>query len=144
MATILVVEDDPPLRKLLRLALEAAGHNPLLVADPRSALDATQSHRVDAVVTDFRLPGMSGLALLARLRHLEPTLPALLVTGDDLLLRGHREALVPGVRVLLKPFSARELLAELDDMLGRVDVVGRPLWRHSQRLPHSPRSHNDP
>lgn len=132
MATILVVEDDPTLRKLLRLTLEAAGHVCLLTADPPSALEAVTLSEVDVVVTDYRLPGMTGLALIAAIRNIRPGIPALLVTGDDLALRGRNEFLLPDIRVLTKPFSPRLLLGAIADVGETVDIPGRPVRRPSE------------
>jgi CheY-like chemotaxis protein len=129
MATILVVEDDPTLRKLLRLTLEAAGHVCLLAADPPSALEAAATAEIDVVVTDYRLPGMTGLALTAAIRSVRPGIPALLITGDDLALRGRNEFLLPDVRVLAKPFSPRLLLGAIADIGETVDILGRPVIR---------------
>ena len=111
--TILHVEDDPSLQKLVRAALERLGsHAVHTAADGLRALEHARVTRPDLVLLDLDLPGMDGLATLAALRALEGlrSLPAvfLTATGDpavkERLLQAGANA------VLAKPFRPRELL----------------------------------
>ena len=83
MSRVLVVEDDADLRDALAQAFDLAGFAVDAVEDGETALRALGSARdfPGAVVSDIRMPGMSGLALLAAVRELDPDLPVVLVTG---------------------------------------------------------------
>lgn len=116
MAHILVVDDDPSVRALLRDVLECEGHLVELVADGFAALRAVQTARPDCVVLDVMMPGLDGHAVLSRLRQLEggPALPVIMLTAaaDD---ANAWQAWSGGVDYFLaKPFDACELLRYLD------------------------------
>ncbi|MGH6847041.1 MAG: sigma-54-dependent transcriptional regulator [Methylocella sp.] len=68
MATILIVDDDAPLREGLAETLTDLGHRPIAAPNGRIALDVAARERVDAVLLDLRMPGMDGLEILRRLR----------------------------------------------------------------------------
>ena len=83
--SILVIEDDPDLRSLLLLMLDAEGHRVSAAPDGPAALDmvAHGALRPDLVLTDYNLPGgMSGLQAAARLREGMPGIPVIVLTGD--------------------------------------------------------------
>ncbi len=88
MARILIDDDDFGWRALYRLELEGA-HEILEAADPKAALRLIQSHRPDLIILDYHPPGMSGGALLARLREQGVRIPVILCTAD--LTRVSRE-----------------------------------------------------
>ncbi len=81
--TILVVEDNPITRKMMRVALESGGYDVVEAGDGRSAQAAAAARRPDLVVLDYVLPDTDGVRLIADLRREagRPELPALLVTG---------------------------------------------------------------
>lgn len=128
-ATILVVEDNPLTRKMLRAALETEGYFVLDVADGATALAAAATRRPDLVVLDYSLPDTDGLTLLAELRQTlaRSELPALLVTGmasrrAELALRAGAFALV-----LTKPVEPSVLLEVVRAHLGPAVVATRGL-----------------
>jgi len=108
-ATILVVEDDSPVRRLLKRVLKTVGHNVLVARDGLEAASLYSEHagKVDLVISDVVMPGMSGPETVAMLREHAPKLPALFITGYSdgrpMQGRGNDEWLV-------KPFSASTLL----------------------------------
>src|SRR5438093_26854 len=125
--TILVVEDNPITRRMLRVTLESEGYEVSEAGDGRSALDLTAARRPDLVVLDFVLPDMDGLALLAELRRrtAAPELPALLVTGmvtrlDELRMKGGAF-----VQVLPKPIEPSRLLEVARAHLAASEARGR-------------------
>ncbi|HEX5423335.1 MAG TPA: sigma-54 dependent transcriptional regulator [Candidatus Acidoferrales bacterium] len=81
MEPVLLVEDKPELRAMLRKALERAGYSVDEAADGNSAIDKVRSRRYQVVLTDLKLPGSSGLDVLNEARRVEPTLPVILVTA---------------------------------------------------------------
>ncbi|MBF0165002.1 MAG: sigma-54-dependent Fis family transcriptional regulator [Magnetococcales bacterium] len=81
MAEILVCDDESHLRELLCLALEGSGHRTLSAATGAEALRLLENAHWDLLITDLRLPDLSGLELLRRAKELAPERPALLMTA---------------------------------------------------------------
>jgi two-component system response regulator AtoC len=111
MKTLLVVDDEPSLVYVTALLLRAQYHV-LTAGDGFQALEVLANQKVDAIVTDFRMPGMNGLELLAKV----PKIPGLLATavGDDAIWAAADTA---GVKHRIeKPW-------EIDDMLQAVEAL---------------------
>src|SRR5271156_1760559 len=81
MEPILLVEDKPELRAMLRKALERAGYSVEEAPDGNTAIEKVRSRRYLLVLSDLKLPGNSGLDVLREARRAEPTLPVILVTA---------------------------------------------------------------
>ncbi len=116
MARILVVDDDPSVRALVRDVLECEGHVVDVVEDGFSAMRAIESSRPDCVVLDVMMPGLDGHAVLSRIRALDggASLPVVMLTAaaDD---TSAWQAWTGGVDYFLaKPFDPSELLRYLD------------------------------
>ncbi len=116
---VLVVEDDAPIRRGLVDALAYAGYETLECDNGRAALEMAVESRVDLVLLDVMLPEMDGFQALAELRRARPTLPVIMVTA-----RGAEQDRVRGLTdgaddYVIKPFSARELLARVEAVLRR-------------------------
>ena len=117
---LLAVDDDPEMRRYVRLTVERAsgGRARVTVAgDGIAALELLEAERFDLLVADVRLPGLDGLALCEAMggTPLNARTPVLLVTGDpDVIARA--ESFVagrPGRELLAKPFNAARLLEAL-------------------------------
>src|ERR1700730_11539515 len=111
-ATILIVEDEPPIRRLLRATLGAHDHRTLEAATGAEALAAMRHHRPDLVLLDLGLPDIDGQALIGRIREIPPV-PFLLLWS-----RGDEAAKVAALDAgaddyVTKPFGADELMARL-------------------------------
>jgi signal transduction histidine kinase len=119
MPTVLVVDDEPLNRKLLRNWLEKEGHRVVEAADGPSALAAVERHSPDAVLLDVMMPGMSGIEVLKtlRARPIDGFLPVVLLTalGDQ----EHRNiGLAAGADDYLgKPVDRHELALRLRGLL---------------------------
>ena len=118
MPTLLVVEDEAELGRLLVRELEAAGYTVHHAADGQAALERFGELKPDLVVLDWMLPGMDGLEVLRRLRQTSPV-PVLMLTA-----RAEEIDRVIGLEVgaddyLTKPFGARELIARIRALLRR-------------------------
>jgi DNA-binding response OmpR family regulator len=118
MATVLVVDDDPRIRDLLRLYVEREGHRALLAADGPQALLLVHQKRPDLVLLDVMLPGIDGFEVASRLRA-ESDVPILLLTARS----GDADKVV-GLDLgaddyIVKPFSPRELMARIRVQLRR-------------------------
>ncbi|GGS01413.1 response regulator [Deinococcus sedimenti] len=107
---ILVVEDAPGMRLLVRHILNQGGHKPVEVDSVEAALEELERGPVDVIITDLMLPGRSGLDLLRDLAGRPDAPPVIVLTGSgEEVLREH--ALSLGAHaVLFKPFSRYELL----------------------------------
>ncbi len=78
---ILVVDDEPKMRRVLEIMLKAMGHEVVLAANGQDALKLAQGTRLDLVMTDLRMPGMDGLALLTALREQGVDAPIIILTA---------------------------------------------------------------
>src|SRR5690606_2364113 len=80
-ARILVVNDEPGIRVMLSAALKREGYDVLLAADARSALDTLETGPIDVVVTDIRMPQMTGIELLDAAKRIDPALSVIMMTA---------------------------------------------------------------
>jgi CheY-like chemotaxis protein len=118
---VLLVEDDPQVRAVTARALGRAGYRVLVATDGPAALAlvAREDVRLDLVVTDVVMPGMTGPAVVEALRTRQPGLRALFVSGytqDAVIQRG---VLDTGFHFLAKPFTAAALRARVRAILDR-------------------------
>ena len=116
---VVVVEDEPAILQGLLDVLDAVGYDAIGAADGEAGLDQARRVGVDLVLLDLLMPKMDGLQVLAELRKTHPTLPVIILTA-----RGTEEDRVRGLRsgaddYVVKPFSARELLARVEAVLRR-------------------------
>jgi PAS domain S-box-containing protein len=118
--TILCIDDEPLLRRLVQRHLEPLGFQVLLAADGEEGLELVcqDPTRLDLVILDLMMPGLSGQATLEQLRGLAPELPVLIVSGysmesdaGELLARG-------ASAFLTKPYRASELIQQVHGLLG--------------------------
>ena len=79
---VLLVDDQPELRRLFRRNLNKIGHVVVEAWNGRVAVDLVQQLSFDVVISDVHMPDMSGIELLAALRELEPDLPVVLTSGS--------------------------------------------------------------
>ena len=124
--TILVIEDEPAIRDLLRLHLGLARFHVREEANGRRALDVARAERFDAIILDVMLPGLDGVTLCRALRldGASRDTPILMLTARDtesdkvLGLESGADDYVP------KPFGIRELLARVEALLRRQQRAG--------------------
>ena len=81
MEPVLLVEDKPELRAMLRKALERAGYTVEEAPDGNSAIDKVRSRRYLLVLSDLKLPGNSGIDVLREARRVDSTLPFIILTA---------------------------------------------------------------
>ncbi len=108
--SILVVEDEAKLRRLVELQLVEDGFVATSAADAETALDLLNKQTFDLVVTDFKLPGMTGLEFLHEVKNINANLPVIMMTAY-----GTVESAVDAMKAgasdyVLKPFSLAELI----------------------------------
>ena len=119
MAQILVVDDEPAVRRALERALRLDKYEVELAEDGEQALDRLAERPVDAVVLDVMMPGVDGLEVCRRMRAAGDKTPVLMLTARDAI-----DDRVLGLDVgaddyLVKPFALRELQARLRALLRR-------------------------
>jgi two-component system NtrC family response regulator len=110
MATILVVDDDRSIRRVLAGLLQEAGHSTLEAPDVDEALQVIREKSIDAIISDLKMPGKSGLDLLVANRSLKPSIPVIMITAH-----GNIETAVSAMKrgafdFITKPFDEEELL----------------------------------
>ncbi|MFT4977415.1 MAG: DNA-binding NtrC family response regulator, partial [Myxococcota bacterium] len=80
-ARILVVDDEPAVRTALRVNLAKAGYDVQVTSSAEEATEAAQGREFDVVLTDVKMPGESGLALLESIKRIQPETRVILMTG---------------------------------------------------------------
>ncbi len=157
-ATILIVEDEPPIRRLLRTTLGAHDYRTIEAASGAEALSGLRHHRPDLVLLDLGLPDVDGLQLLSQIRKLSPV-PVVVLSS-----RGDEVAKVTALDTgaddyVTKPFGAEELMARIraalrhrlqqqgaertfasDDL--SVDLVRRLVRRGAEDIKLSPKEYD--
>ncbi len=120
MASILIADDEEPLRGFITRALQLDGHRVDAAADGAEALDLllADGASYDLLLTDIRMPMMDGIALALAAAQERPTLPILLMTGyaDQRERARDLDALIRDV--LTKPFSLADLRLVVNRTLG--------------------------
>jgi PAS domain S-box-containing protein len=118
--TVLLVEDEPSLRVMVREVLEGAGYRVLEAASPEGALLVAESHKgeIALLMTDLVMPRMSGQELARRVLAIRPGLHVLYVSGYSFDGGGPQGLIERGANFLEKPFAAATLLQELRRILG--------------------------
>jgi two-component system, cell cycle sensor histidine kinase and response regulator CckA len=125
--SILVIDDDPAVRRAVVRVLERSGFRVVGVDDAESGLEClASSERFDAVLSDLVLPGMSGFDLLSRIRVERPELPLFAISGYVEGSPDRKDAIPPGVTFIQKPFSARELAAAVEGAVRGTLPPGTP------------------
>ena len=120
MATVLVCDDRPALRELVRAALAEADYEVIEASNGAESIRLARELRPDVVILDLVLPDRSGLDVLAELRR-DPDLSrtrVILCTAHTLLFGSDNGNGLGADRYLPKPFSPRELAAIVDELVG--------------------------
>ncbi len=150
MPSVLIVDDDPKLLKMLGRTLTYEGFHVYSAGNGNEALGEVQAHHPDVIVLDWMMPGMDGLTVLERLRDMGDQTLVLMLTARDAV-----ENRVAGLEggaddYLVKPFAPAELLARVHALLRRpavkakdesisyadlrLDPVTREVWRGERRI----------
>ena len=148
MARVVIAEDDPKQAELIRRYAVAEGHDVVVRAGGRAALDEVRERVPDLLILDVMMPGLDGFGVLRALRAVKQT-PVIMLTARDSIedrVRGLGEG---ADDYLIKPFSFLELLARLQALTRRsrvqdamqlavgdlrIDLVARRATRAGQRI----------
>ncbi len=110
MSRILIVDDEPDMRLAVRNVLKLRGYDVAEAGDGPSALEMVRAERPDLVLLDMRLPGMDGIEVLEGLKHIDESIPVVMITGY-----GHIQSAVDVMKLgaseyLQKPFENAQLV----------------------------------
>lgn len=122
MASVLVVDDEPAVRELLRLVLERDGHTVMEAGNGRKAMRALRDAQVDVVITDIIMPEQEGMETISEIRRLRPEIKIIAMSGGGRRLT--MDFLPMATRLgadmtFEKPFKPTELAAAVADLLAR-------------------------
>ncbi|MGO8990904.1 MAG: response regulator [bacterium] len=123
--SILVVDDEELMRYLVVSYLSKLGHSCLTAVDGEDALDKIKKNKIDAVITDIRLPNMDGMTLTQEISRQYPGLPIMIMTAFD---EEYSEGTVisAGAREFLrKPFTLDEFAVRLNKMINDSETIKR-------------------
>ena len=116
---VIVADDETHILQVVSMKLQNAGYDVLTAVDGEEALELCTSEEPDLLITDYQMPVMTGLELCKQLRASETTrdIPTIMLTarGFDIDPGQMEEAGI--ATVLAKPFSPRELLGKVDELL---------------------------
>jgi two-component system response regulator MprA len=122
MPSVLIVDDDPKLLKMLQRTLTYENLNVLTATNGLEALPLVQTHKPDLIILDWMMPKMDGLTLVQKLREAENQTMVLMLTARD-AIENRVEGLESGADdYLVKPFAPAELVARVHAMLRRVEI----------------------
>jgi DNA-binding NtrC family response regulator len=107
---VLLADDEKSIAVTLRDDLEAAGHKVTVVEDGKAALETLQQRRFDLLVTDIRMPGMDGIALLKEAKALDASMDVIVITGHGTIATAVEAIRHGAYDYVLKPFLNEEIL----------------------------------
>ena len=122
-ATLLVADDDPGLRESLERTLTREGYQVVLASDGRAALERVQAGGVDLIVTDLRMPGLTGLELLRAAKAIMPDVDVILLTAFGTVEEAVKAMKDGAYDFLTKPFRREQLIKLIDKALERRDLI---------------------
>ena len=113
---LLCVDDDSRFRQFYKNLLGSYGYEVTVAANGRQALKLFLSRKVDAVLTDFEMPGMTGAELAARLKRIRPELPVLLLSGSKIAQDTAAKAVDAAI---IKGSSVTKLVDQIESLLAK-------------------------
>ena len=134
MTSVLVIDDEAPIRLLCRVNLEAEGMDVLEAANGPSGLEAARAERPDVILLDVMMPGLDGWRVAEELLDDPSTaaIPIVFLTARAELRDRARGIDLGGVDYITKPFNPVELAPLVRGLLGRVDAGEREQLRREK------------
>ena len=138
--TVLIVDDEILKLMTLKDFLTKAGMNVLTAQDGISALEKLKSEKIHALITDVRMPGINGFALLEKSKELDLSRPVLVMTGYGAIEDAVRAMRLGATDYLTKPISSEEILVRLERAfaVSQINNENRQLKNEIQRLKKGP------
>lgn len=123
MFSILVVEDDDSLRKLMCAALKQNGYMPYPAVDGEDALDVMERISVDLVISDIMMPKIDGYELVKQLRAARYEMPVLMVTAKDSFTDKQKGFMAGTDDYMVKPINIDEMILRVGALLRRAKMA---------------------
>lgn len=117
MATILHVDDEPSIGLILQATLERAGHRAMGVTNVPEALQVLAREQVDLIISDYRMPGLTGLEFLSLLQREELDIPLIMLTGHASIEHAVASMKAGAIDYITKPIRPEHLLLAVDQAL---------------------------
>lgn len=126
MRRILIVDDEPHVIRVLKLALRQRGYEVESLNDPREAMDKLRDFAPDVLITDIQMPGLTGRELCERIDAEMPQRKFLILVMTAMAARENREWVgrLAHTEFLEKPLSPRSLAARLDEYFAPACAAG--------------------
>lgn len=126
MASVLIVDDERSMRDFLKILLEKEGHKVAVAESGKRALDILDNQQVDVIVSDIRMPGMTGIELLEAVKGESPDLPVIMITAfaspDDAVLAMKNGAF----DYITKPFNVDEIKSVIESATNKIQQTKKP------------------
>jgi len=123
--TILVVDDEELIRRFIVTFLSQLGYSSVTALDGADALDKMKGHKIDAVITDIKMPKMDGIILTKEISARYPGVPVMVMTAFDEEYSAGTAISLGAREFIKKPFSPDELAIRLNKMIGDSETVRR-------------------
>lgn len=124
ISTILIVDDDQNVLEVLEARLQSAGFRIHKAENGREAVRLIKDHKIDLMISDMKMPGMSGMEVLTKARSLQPGLPIIFLTAYGTIPDAVKAVKAGAVDYLAKPFDGRELVYKLRKVLEDSPTLG--------------------
>ncbi len=124
--TVLVVDDEIHIVHIVAIKLRNNGYEVISADNGAEALELALREKPDIVVTDYQMPVMTGLELVEKLRQHDQTkdIPVIMLTARSFAIEQEQQDALQISECLSKPFSPRELLGNIEDILYQKELVG--------------------
>lgn len=123
--TLLLVEDDASILKLVQKMLESLEYIVLSTTSPTQAIDFIEQHKgdINLLITDVVMPEMNGRELSQRIKQIQPDINVLFMSGYTADIIAHRGVLEDGIHFISKPFSKKEMAVKIRGALEQIEGV---------------------
>jgi excisionase family DNA binding protein len=115
---VLVVDDEKSIRELLVNTLALADYEADVAPDGQAAIDLLRRSHYDLMITDLKMPGLDGLAVIREAKRLQPAMPVIIITGYSTEASAIEAVNLGATGYLTKPFRVRKILATAARALG--------------------------
>src|SRR5688572_356208 len=123
MSIVLIVDDKDLLRDSVGATLQRAGFTVVTASDGTSALESITKRRPDCVVTDLKMPGMTGLELIERVRQIDDELPIVMMTAYGAVDTAVQAIKAGAFDYITKPFEGDELIVSVKRAIEHARVI---------------------
>src|ERR1044071_7426298 len=125
VATLLVAEDDPAVRESLQRVLAPEGYDVVLAPDGQAALERLEAGGIGLVLSDLRMPGLTGLELLPRAKAVAPEVDFIMLTAFGTVEEAVKAMKDGATDFITKPFQRAQLVKVVRQALERRDLIAQ-------------------